>query len=155
LHQRRYYPRHDKLDETPETKCAYLDVKDKDKDKDVNFIGCQRRYFMSMSKAMATKCSGEVFMMTMADLDDPKIDVPEDGIWWQVEFPTLIDEKNRAQDKKITKVSTFALPRSWTPPRQRLLTISRRSHTSKYPTKLPRSSKNCKRSHIRTEKHPR
>jgi hypothetical protein len=58
-----------------------------------------------MSKAMATQCSGEVFLMTTTNLKE-KQDVPENGIWWQVEFPTLIDE-TRAEDKKITKVSTY------------------------------------------------
>ena len=67
---------------------------------------------MSMSKAMATQCSGEVFLLTMTDLKQ-KADVPEDGIWWQVEFPTLIDE-TRAGDKKVTKVSTSPPP----PPRK-------------------------------------
>jgi hypothetical protein len=109
-----YYPDKDNLDATPEVKCAYLDVgKDDYKNK---FNGCQRLYFMSMSKAMAAECSGDVFVMTTANLKENE-DVPEDGIWWQVEFPTLIDP-NRAEDKKITKVSTchrliWKLERHW------------------------------------------
>jgi hypothetical protein len=109
LHDLKYYPKHDDLDATPEVKCAYLDAEPEDQAKGID--GCQRRYFMSMSKAMAAECSGEVFLMTMADLED-NADVPEDGIWWQVEFPTLIDEK-RAEDKKITKVSTSPPSPSW------------------------------------------
>jgi hypothetical protein len=72
---------------------------------------------MSMSKAMAAECSGEVFLLTMTKLNIGK-DVPEDGIWWEVEFPTLIDP-SRAEDKKVTKVSN---PPSWKLPRQRTLT---------------------------------
>ncbi|KAH8728381.1 hypothetical protein GQ44DRAFT_784073 [Phaeosphaeriaceae sp. PMI808] len=106
LHDRKYYPKHDNLDATPEVKCAYLDAEPKDLER--SFSGCQRRYFMSMSKAMATECSGEVFLMTMTDLVK-KAEVPEDGIWWQVEFPTLIDEK-RAEDKKVTKVMPDLTP---------------------------------------------
>lgn len=50
------------------------------------------------------ECKGEVFLMTNADLNMKEEKVPEDGIWWQVEFPTLIDDA-RPADKKITKVS--------------------------------------------------
>jgi len=62
-----------------------------------------------MSKAMAMECKGEVFLMTNSDLsgtrpEGKKEKVPVDGIWWQVEFPTLIDDA-RPADKKITKVS--------------------------------------------------
>jgi hypothetical protein len=85
---------------------VYLDSHPRDKDDRVN--GCQRLYFMSMSKAMATQCSGEVFLMTMTNLEE-EVDVPENGIWWEVEFPTLIDDK-RAADKKITKVRTSPKP---------------------------------------------
>jgi hypothetical protein len=102
LHDRKYYPKADNLDATPEVKCAYLDYDENDQKDGIS--GCQRRYFMSLSKAMATQCSGEVFVMTMTNLQEDK-DVPVDGIWWQVEFPTLIDP-NRAEDKKVTKVST-------------------------------------------------
>ncbi|KAF1842947.1 uncharacterized protein K460DRAFT_356738 [Cucurbitaria berberidis CBS 394.84] len=63
---------------------------------------------MSMSKAMAAECSGEVFLMTMTNLEDKK-PVPEDGIWWQVEFPTLIDE-NRPANKKVTKITYIQVP---------------------------------------------
>lgn len=101
MHARKYYPKYGDLDATPEVKCAYLDAEAGDLKARKN--GCQRLYFMSMSKAMATECSGEVFVMTMTDLNSGEL-VPDDGIWWQVEFPTLIDEK-RAADKKVTKVS--------------------------------------------------
>jgi hypothetical protein len=101
LHDRKYYPKDTDLDATPETKCAFLDYKKDDAKQGHN--GCQRLYFMSMSKAMASECSGEVFLMTMTNLHG-KNNVPEDGIWWQVEFPTLID-KRRPENKKITKVS--------------------------------------------------
>jgi hypothetical protein len=60
---------------------------------------------MSMSKAMAAECSGEVFLMTMTNLNKNAY-VPENGIWWQVEFPALIDE-NRPENKKVTKVCIF------------------------------------------------
>ncbi|KAF2821073.1 hypothetical protein CC86DRAFT_386620 [Ophiobolus disseminans] len=60
---------------------------------------------MSMSKAMASQCSGEVYLLTSTNLND-KQDVPENGILWQVEFPTLIDP-NRPADKKITTISYF------------------------------------------------
>jgi hypothetical protein len=130
LHDRKYYPTEWKdgkkdsafLDESLETKCAYLDREDNDEKDEI--IGCQRRYFMSMSKAMAAECSGEVFLMTRADLGDLKrkegeeqklVKTPENGIWWQVEFPTLIDP-NRPKEKEITKVST-SLP----PPLRKLL----------------------------------
>jgi len=56
---------------------------------------------------MAMECSGEVYVMTNTRLDQD-IGVPLDGIWWEVEFPTLIDE-SRAADKKVTKVSTCGL----------------------------------------------
>jgi hypothetical protein len=75
-----------------------------DDDYDNRVDGCQRLYFKSMSKAMAMECSGEVYVMTNADFAKRE-EVPEDGIWWQVEFPTLIDEA-RSADKKITKVSS-------------------------------------------------
>lgn len=104
LHDRKYYPKANALDETPEVKCAYLDMHEEDLKN--QFSGCQRRYFMSMSKAMAAECSGEVFLLTTSDLVREK-DVPENGIWWEVEFPTLIDER-RPQDKKVTKVSTIS-----------------------------------------------
>jgi hypothetical protein len=56
-----------------------------------------------MSKAMAMECRGQVFVMTMTKLDkDEK--VPTDGIWWEVEFPTLIDP-NRPPEKKVDMVS--------------------------------------------------
>jgi hypothetical protein len=105
LHARKYYPLKDKLNETPELKCAFLDAETTDKD--LRFNGCQRLYFMAMSKAMATQCSGEVFLLTTTKLDEFH-NVPEDGIWWEVEFPTLIDER-RPEDKKVTKVSDFLL----------------------------------------------
>jgi hypothetical protein len=88
-----------------------------DTDLERKFNGCQRRYFMSMSKAMAAECSGEIFLLTTTDLEK-KVDVPEDGIWLGVEFPSLIDP-SRAEDKKVTKVSN---PPSWKLPRQRTLT---------------------------------
>jgi hypothetical protein len=88
-----------------------------DTDLERKFNGCQRRYFMSMSKAMAAECSGEIFLLTTTDLEK-KVDVPEDGIWLGVEFPSLIDP-SRAEDKKITKVSI--LPH-WKLVRQRKLT---------------------------------
>ena len=65
---------------------------------------------MAMSKAMAMECSGEVFVMTDAKLKDDDaetgtiVQVPENGIWWQVEFPTLYDG-NRPANKRVTKVS--------------------------------------------------
>ncbi|KAF1839132.1 hypothetical protein BDW02DRAFT_615487 [Decorospora gaudefroyi] len=106
LHDRKYYPKGEDLDATPETKCAYQDAEKTDKDLGIN--GCQRLYFMSMSKAMATQCSGEVFLMTMTDLHGNE-EAPEDGIWWQVEFPTLIDEK-REESKKVTKITYIQVP---------------------------------------------
>jgi hypothetical protein len=56
-----------------------------------------------MSKAMAMECRGEVFVMTMTNLEKNE-KVPTDGIWWEVEFPTLIDP-NRPPEKKVDKVS--------------------------------------------------
>ncbi|KAH7082451.1 hypothetical protein FB567DRAFT_594924 [Paraphoma chrysanthemicola] len=100
LHDRKYYPDERNLDATPELKCAYLDIEPDDLRDGIS--GCQRRYFMSMSKAMAAQCEGEVFLMTMTDLVNND-DVPEDGIWWQVEFPTLIDEKRAGG--KVTKIT--------------------------------------------------
>lgn len=94
-----YYPRKDRLGDTPKLRCVYQDVEDNDMRQNHN--GCQRLYFMSMSKAMAKQCKGEVFLMTMTDLAGNK-EVPENGIWWQVEFPTLIDPN---RENKITKVS--------------------------------------------------
>jgi hypothetical protein len=125
LHAPKYYPNFDNLDATPELKCAMLDSEKTDKDREFN--GCQRLYFMSMSKAMASECSGEVFLMTMTDLRE-KIDVPKNGIWWQVEFPTLIDP-NRPEDKRITKVSTFPPPPSPKAYAPTGIDTSRRSHT--------------------------
>ncbi|KAI4628669.1 hypothetical protein J4E83_003222 [Alternaria metachromatica] len=108
LHPPKFYPNKNDLDKTPEAKCIYQDQRDQDYD--ANFDGCQRLYFKSMSKAMAMECKGEVFLMTNSDLsgtrpEGKKEKVPVDGIWWQVEFPTLIDDA-RPADKKITKVST-------------------------------------------------
>jgi hypothetical protein len=97
------------LDATPELKCAYLDAEDDDLKDGIS--GCRRRYFMSMSKAMASQCSGEVFVMTTTNLKK-KEPVPENGIWWEVEFPTLIDER-RAEDKKVTKVNAFPTSLQW------------------------------------------
>jgi hypothetical protein len=61
---------------------------------------------MSMSKAMAAECEGVVYLMTRADLknEEELVKTPENGIWWQVEFPSLLDE-SRAGGRKITKVS--------------------------------------------------
>jgi hypothetical protein len=101
LHDRKYYPNKDHPEETPESICIYKDWLKSDYGNNID--GCQRLYFKAMSKAMAMECSGEVFLMTNADLND-NTKVPEDGIWWQVEFPTLFDG-NRAPEKKITKVS--------------------------------------------------
>jgi hypothetical protein len=110
LHDRKYYPEKSNLDATPETKCAFLDREEDDRKE--GHSGCQRLYFMSMSKAMAAECSGEVFLMTMTKLNE-QANVPEDGIWWQVEFPTLIDEK-RPENKKVTKVCIFPSSPHWT-----------------------------------------
>ena len=71
---------------------------------------------MSMSKVMAMQCKDEVYLMTMTDLNGEE-DVPEDGMWWQVEFPTLISP-NRAKDKEIKKVSTSPSPPPWKLSRQ-------------------------------------
>jgi hypothetical protein len=101
LHDQKYYPNPDRPEETPESICIYRDYFPNDIK--VHFDGCQRLYFKAMSKAMAMECSGEVFVMTNANLRKPD-PVTEDGIWWQVEFPTLIDG-NRAPEKKVTKVS--------------------------------------------------
>ncbi|KAH7389371.1 hypothetical protein DE146DRAFT_161202 [Phaeosphaeria sp. MPI-PUGE-AT-0046c] len=106
LHDRKYYPKGDNLDATPEVKCAYKDAEEQDEKN--GYSGCQRLYFMSMSKAMATECSGEVFVMTMTDLKE-KQNVPTNGIWWEVEFPTLIDP-NRPADKKVTKITYIQVP---------------------------------------------
>ncbi|KAH7070746.1 hypothetical protein BKA63DRAFT_519053 [Paraphoma chrysanthemicola] len=105
LHDRKYYPDQSNLDATPEIKCAYLDIEPNDLRDGIS--GCQRRYFMSMSKAMAAQCKDEVFLMTMTKLAEEK-DVPEDGIWWQVEFPTLIDEKRALG--KVSKITYLQVP---------------------------------------------
>lgn len=136
------------IDKTPEVKCLYLDAEKGDVDKSYN--GCQRSYFMSMSKAMATQCKGEVFIMTMTNLKEEQ-DVPEDGIWWQVEFPTLIDP-NRG-DKAVTKVG---IPCTELSEICALTTFFfHRSHTSKYPISLTMSSRNCERSQPVKEGHLR
>lgn len=62
---------------------------------------------MAMSKAMAMECSGEVFLMSSSNLLKNEY-VPENGIWWETEFPTLIDG-NRPPDKKVTKVRRHIL----------------------------------------------
>lgn len=108
MHDNKFYPNPDKWEDTPETRCIWDDVDEKDAEKKIN--GCRRLYFMAMSKAMAMECSGEVYVMTTANLQKDQ-DVPANGIWWEVEFPTLIDG-NRPADKKVTKVSIlFATPR--------------------------------------------
>ncbi|PVH91997.1 hypothetical protein DM02DRAFT_544625 [Periconia macrospinosa] len=100
LHDEKYYPNFYDLDKTPESKCIALDREENDEER--GHDSCQRLYFKAMSKAMAMECSGEVFMMTSSELRK-KHKTPENGIWWQVEFPTLIDG-NRPADKKVTKV---------------------------------------------------
>ncbi|EAT90565.1 hypothetical protein SNOG_02353 [Parastagonospora nodorum SN15] len=100
LHDKKFYPNPKNWEETPEARCIYEDALKTDMGNKIN--GCQRLYFMAMSKAMAMECTGEVFVMTTADLQQEK-NVPENGIWWETEFPTLIDG-NRPQDKKVTKV---------------------------------------------------
>ena len=84
----------------------FLDAEEQDKDN--HYDGCQRSYFRAMSKAMAMKCKGEVFVMTSTDLRGGK-DVPVQGIWWDTEFPTLIDPK-RPEGLKIEKVSKLVAP---------------------------------------------
>ncbi|KAF2756600.1 hypothetical protein EJ05DRAFT_69860 [Pseudovirgaria hyperparasitica] len=107
LHDIKYYPYGKDLDKSPESRCIYEDWEKTDYDNKIN--GCQRLYFMAMSKAMAMECKGEVFVMTNADLmsGDP---VPIDGIWWQVEFPTLFDG-NRPADKKVDKITYIQVPK--------------------------------------------
>lgn len=102
LHEFKYYPRDDSLNPMPELECIFQDFAASDRT--TKFESCRRLYFKSMSKAMASQCSGEVFLLTTSRLHD-NADVPEDGIWWQVELPGLIDP-SRAQDNKVTKVST-------------------------------------------------
>jgi hypothetical protein len=104
LHDPKFYPNDADLDQTPETKCIYNDFnKDDWKNK---HDSCRRLYFKAMSKAMAMECSGEVFMMTNGNLQGGE-GVPLDGIWWETEFPTLIDGKRKEAGKgEVTKVST-------------------------------------------------
>jgi len=113
LHEKKYYP--DNMRNpggTPELDCIFKDAKKEDKT--THFNGCQRLYFKSMSKAMATQCKGEVFVMTMSNVAGLKLEpvenIPDDGIWWQVEFPTLIDNANRPKDKQVTKITYIQVP---------------------------------------------
>lgn len=120
MHDKKFYPNpKNNFAETPEAQCIFEDTEGV-KDMRAGRDGCQRSYFRAMSKAMAMKCSGEIFMMTnfplhkkeypedFFDEDDYMIEghpaVPEGGIWWDSEFPTLFDPK-RPDNVKVTKVS--------------------------------------------------
>jgi hypothetical protein len=105
LHDKKFYPNILNWAETPEIRCIFEDVHEDDKNDKIN--GCQRLYFMAMSKAMAMECSGEAFLMSSSNLLENER-VPEDGMWWETEFPTLIDG-NRPQDKKVTEVRRHTL----------------------------------------------
>jgi hypothetical protein len=106
LHEAKYYPveyspDEKNVDRTPEARCIYEDFTSEDYGR--KHDSCRRLYFKAMSKAMAMECSGEVYVMTTANLRR-KEEFPEDGIWWETEFPTLIDG-GRSDDKQVTKVS--------------------------------------------------
>jgi hypothetical protein len=108
LHAKKYYPDEAHLDLTPEAKCIYNDFKKTDWEK--KHDSCRRLYFKAMSKAMAMECKGTVYVMTNAQLNKGQ-GVPLDGIWWETEFPTLIDPKREEAGKgKIDKVSTPLCP---------------------------------------------
>lgn len=61
----------------------------------------RKTYFQNMSEAMATMC--DVFATVMSP--NPK-DVIMDGIWGQVEFPTLMRSDNDGTVHQIEAMST-------------------------------------------------
>lgn len=65
--------------------------------------GVQRTYFKQMSKAFALMCSGAASLYT----EDPD-NIPQDGIWGDTEFPTIMRDSNFDKPNgKVVGVTAF------------------------------------------------
>lgn len=65
--------------------------------------GIRRMYFKQMSMAYAQMCSGAAYLYT-ADVNN----IPQDGIWGEIEFPTIMRDSDFQRPKgQVVGVTAF------------------------------------------------